>query len=64
MNPAINIEMVMMSVDTFSPMAPWKAKQSVANLVANSDWLMVSNQPISCLSKLLRYSLRQTIDCL
>lgn len=64
MKPATNIEIVMMRVDTFYPMAPWKAKQSVANLVANSDWLIVSNQPISCLNKLLRYSFLQAIDCL
>jgi hypothetical protein len=53
----------MMRVETFSPMALWKAKQSVANLLASSDWLMVSNHPIYWRIKLLRYSLRQAMDC-
>ena len=56
--PAMNMEIAMITDDTFSPIAPLNAKQSVANDVANSDWLIVSNHPIYCLSKLLRYSLR------
>jgi hypothetical protein len=60
----MNMEIVMMTDDTFYPMAPLNAKQSVAKDVANSDWLIVSNQPISCLSKLLKYSLRQAMLCL
>ena len=59
--PAMNIAIVMMSVETFSPMASWKAKESVANLVESSDWLMVSNHPISCLSKLRKYSFLHAI---
>ena len=34
-NPAKNMDIVMMRVDTFSPSAPWKAKVSAANLDAS-----------------------------
>jgi len=60
-NPAANIARAIIIVDIFYPIAPWKANESVANLVANYDWLIVSNQPISCLKRLLRYSLLQAI---
>ncbi len=36
MKPAINVEIVMMMVDIFSPMAPWKANVSVANFDESS----------------------------
>ena len=64
MNPAMNIEIDMITDDTFSPIAPLKAKQSVAKEVANSDWFIVSNHPIYCFNKLFRYSFLQAIDCL
>ena len=35
LKPAINIAIVIIKVDTFYPIAPWKANESVANLVAN-----------------------------
>lgn len=34
-NPAMSVPIVMMRVDIFSPMAPWNAKVSLANLDAN-----------------------------
>jgi hypothetical protein len=36
-NPAINIPIVIITVDTFYPIAPPKAKLSVVNLDANYD---------------------------
>lgn len=48
--PAMNMPIVMIIVETFSPMAPPKAKLSVVNFEASSDWLIISNQPIYCLS--------------
>lgn len=53
-NPAMNIAMVIINVDTFYPIAYWKANESVANLVESYDWLIVSNQPISWRSKLFK----------
>lgn len=35
-NPAMRVAIVMISVDIFSPMAPWKAKVSVANFEESS----------------------------
>ena len=53
-NPAMNMATVIIIVETFSPRAPWKANESVANLDDNSDWSIVSNHPIYCLSKLFK----------
>ena len=36
-NPAMNIAIVIIRVDTFYPIAYWKANESVANLVESSD---------------------------
>lgn len=40
-------ENVMMKVGTFSPIAPWTAKASLATLLFNSFGLIVSNHPTS-----------------
>jgi hypothetical protein len=37
----------MMKVGTFSPIAPWTAKASLATLLFNSFGLIVSNHPTS-----------------
>lgn len=62
--PAIIIEIVIITVDIFYPIAPWKANESVANLEANYVWFITSNHPIYCLSKLLRYAFLHDIPCL
>jgi hypothetical protein len=36
-NPAMNIAIVIIRVDTFYPIAYWKANESVANFVESSD---------------------------
>ena len=63
-NPATSIDNVIIMVDTFSPIAPWYAKQSVVNFVASYDWFIISNQPISCFSRLFKYCFLQAIPCL
>lgn len=55
-NPAINIVIVIINVGTFSPIAPYKAKVSVATFVANIFGLILSNQEISYFNKALKYS--------
>lgn len=52
--PATKVAMVIIRVEIFSPIAPWKANVSVANFEDSSVWLMTSNHPIYCLSKLRR----------
>jgi len=62
--PAMNIPSVIMTVDTFYPRAPEKAKLSVVNLEANSDWFVISNHPISCLKSDFRYAFLHAMLCL
>ena len=64
MKLARNMPIAMIMFETFYPIAPLKAKQSVAKVLASYDWLMVSNHPISCLSKFFRYSFLHAILCL
>jgi hypothetical protein len=46
-NPKKVIENVMIKVATFSPIAPWTEKVSLATLLESVFGLIVSNHPIS-----------------
>lgn len=55
MRPEIAIAITYKTSGILSLNAPWKAIVSAENCDDNSAWLIESNHPISCLSKLLRY---------
>lgn len=60
----MNMDIVIMRVAIFSPIAYWKAKESFEKSEESYDCLFWSNHPISWRSKLLRYSFLLAIPCL
>jgi len=63
-NPAINVPPTLIIKAIFYPKAPWKLAVSELKFELSYAWFIVSNHPIYCFNKELKYWFLHLVACL